>query len=558
MGPGAEYGAEPYRKGYGRTSAHRRNERSSSMSRRIRIVAVCTLCMAALTWAVLAGPAGPAGRTAHAEEITGTPTPAATATPTPAATPTAEVTPTSEVTPTAEATPTATATPTPTVAPEGINWAHVLYTKELIEIDSKAQVYYGTLKKGTDTGIKQSELIAAPVDDYGYKYYIDISMVSASKDSYIGITTTLTPGSDGLVPVMAVKIAANQKKIVFDVNWAIEGSEAKGAKILQDVVITTNDSQTFTYKHSPDPNKSDEKNISELNIQWRKGSNGDWNSIADLSRVEWEAMKNSGALIYFRTAAKDQTDESEGARISKENKVKCNITKATAVKVDVNKVTLSLKNGMQFRMSGTTTWYTILPYSGSATSTEAMRSRTLTTLFDPFTENTKGKVTYLSVDEVYTMIGYVAPAEPTPVVLDVRIAATTKKPASRISTVTIPLQAEAPTAAVAIVDGKYKVTTLKANEKDTVTSPAFEYFVCHKADVAAGYIDVATLKWATVKEGTVLANTLRSSYTRTDGKRQTCEITAADAVLLVRRRGVAASSKSEAALASKYVMVVLQ
>lgn len=512
------------------------------MAKKLRAVILTVFGLALMSWLILVRPADSSCGPGAVALVRGDePTGEATGTTTPPVT----------VSPTEEA---VTTTPVPTM--EGVSTAYVMYSTEEIEIAATKPVYYAILKKDTDKGVKASELIPAAANDYGGYYYVDISTVSASKEAYIGITTTLTPGSDGLVPVLNIPVHANDKKIVFNVNWAAEGIDANGYGILQSVVITNNSSQTISYEHTTTVTTT-VKNIKSLDIQWRKGANGDWHDISQLTRVRWESMKNSGAVVYFRLDAKDQGKEVEGRRFSKENKIKCNITKATSVKLDVSKLTITLKNGMQFRPTGTNNWYTLLPYS-SASKTETLIRTVKGTAFDPFTENTLVKASFIPIDDLYTTLAVSGPSVGSSMVFDVRIAATAKKSASRISTVSIPGQADAPEASVWNGTDGCKISGLKPNAADKlVESPAFEYFIAKRADAQGNFIDMTTVKWATVKEGTLLKSNCKGVYTSTKNGRVEAKITDSDAVILIRRRGVAASSKNEAVLASKYLILTI-
>lgn len=442
----------------------------------------------------------------------------------------------------------------------GVNSYYVLYETEEIYVDSIKPIYYAVLKKNTDIAVKKAELVPAArggIDmQSDYLYVIDISTLSASKENYVGITTTLEAGADGMVPVINIPVHANQKKIVFNINWAIEGSEACGRKVLQNVIVSNNDSTVVTYQHTGYTGDNT-GNIRDLDIQWRKGSNGEWKDIDDLSAVRWESMKISGAVVYFRLAAKNQTSEVEGNRFSKENKIKCSITKAAAVNLDVSKVTLSIKNGMQFRLNGSTEkWYTVLPYSSASTNNTLIRNPGMSTQFDPFTEATTAKASGLLLSTIYETMGLNEPVSGEAITFDVRIAATAKKSASRISTITVPAQGSAPSATVTAEPGQYRITSLVATDK-MVESPTFEYFIANKNDVSMNYLDISTIKWASINNGTALKGTLKCTYTRTDGVRKTVNIVDPGAVLLIRRRSIAASAKAKAVIASKYTVITL-
>lgn len=461
---------------------------------------------------------------------------------------------TSTPVPTTKATP----TPVPSQAPTqtGISYVHILYESEEIMVSSNAQVYYAPLKKASDTTAKPADMImAAKVSDS--MYLIDISNLSAAKTNYIGITNKLSADKDGLYPVMNYEIAANQKKITFNLNWGAEGDTAYGSNIIKNVVVNNNDSTTVTYEHTAVVSDT-VRPISELKIQWRKGANCAWSDISTLSSARWESMKTSGAILYLRLAAVNGSDTVKGCRYSKENKIKIAITKATAVKLDVSKLNVTIKNGMQVRETGKTTWSTILPFNNKSTTASAVRSATLAAVpFDPYKESTSEKVNYMMIEEVYKLISYTPPATSgTSISIDTRIAATTKKPASRVSTLKIPYQYEAPVVKAAGTATEINIISVTNGPSDKV-SGNYEFVVVDKTDLSANKVEFAEIKWSAIKTGTVLKKSaVKNIYKKTDGSRKTVTLSDANAVVLVRRKGIGASKKQPTAvLASKYAVI---
>lgn len=437
----------------------------------------------------------------------------------------------------------------PTV--EGIVSAYVLYKTEEIEINATKQVYYCQLKKGDVTSVKPAELIPAVKNGTFELYYIDISTIATSKQNFIGLATTLTPGADGMVPVMPISINAAAKKVDFQINWGVEGDAAKSYGILSRVVITGSDGVTTTYDHTG------EKKVTTLPIQWRKGSNGDWNDIDKLSRVKWETMRNSGAVLYFRIAAIDQTGQKTGQPFGKEFKIKLAVTKAPAVKLDAAKLTLALKNGMQFRVTGQndSKWKTILPVSKDGKDGSAIRDTSLTTTFDPYTEQTKTKINAISLADCYAALGISEPSGTETVSIDYRMAATNKKPASRTGVIVVPSQTAAPTMTFTADEKGYVISGITKAAADLTENPAFEYTLVLQADLTAGKFDDTTAKWAAAKNNAVLKKDNKAAYTLTDGTKRTITITDKDVVLLFRRKGVNGSAKKATVLASKYAVL---
>lgn len=521
------------------------------MRKRLRTVILTALFLGLVAWSLLVRPAV---RTDTGISLSGFQTVRAEDDPVSPGAVTATVTPD----PTASPTPSPSPTPDPALAL--IKECLVLYETEEISVEvvkPQTQVYYCILKKNTDTGGKPADFLPAAENEYGTKYYIDISTLSASRENYVGVCTDLTPRADGLVTVKAITVAATQRKIAFNLDWSYEGSPKSfsGRAAVQSVAVTTNDSKILTYQHLSSAETELIKDIdnSDFKMQWRKGANGDWKPIEEMSYTDWTGMKNSGAILYMRLDAENQTAKSEGCRFSKENKIKFAITKAPAVKIDVSKLTLSMKNGMQFRIhGGDGRWFTILPYSLASTEKKYLRDKTLASLFNPFTESTSGKLSVISIDEVKSVLNYIEPASPTALVLDVRIAATTKKPASQIGTVSIPPQSGKPSVSgITKAEDSYTLGSITMSD-NVVASPIFEYVVVLKDDATKKLVDFTTLKWGTVKPGTVFRNNIQSIYNILDEghTRRTVKITDSGACLLIRRRGVKASSKAEGVLAS--------
>lgn len=441
---------------------------------------------------------------------------------------------------------------------EGIVSAYVLYKTEEIEVNAVKQVYYCPIKGSTVTSAKPSDLIPAAKKGTFELYYIDFSTISASKENYIGITTTTAPGADGLVPVMPVKIGAYQKKVEVNLKWGAEGDEASENGIVSSVVITNFDNTVVTYDHSGTNNETVKK-IADLPLQWRKGANGEWQDISNLANYKWESMKNAGAVVYFRIDAIDQTGQKEGQRYSKEVKVKLATTKTPSLKLDSSKLIVGLKNGMQFRVSGSgpDAWKTILPFNAAATTEKALRDITLKTTFDAYSEATKAKQSYLGIDELYTALGIPEPTGTQGVSIDYRIAATTKKPASRVGVLTIPPQSAAPTAKVSYSSKGYLVEGITKDSSDLTENAAFEVTIVNETDLSSDKFDMASVKWSTVKNGTVLKPALKATYVLKDGARKTILITDKDSVILIRRKGISGSAKKATVMASKYLKLAV-
>ncbi len=453
---------------------------------------------------------------------------------------------------------------------EGITSVYVLYETEEIEVKvdtSSRKVFYAPLKSNLVTGVKPAELIPAAPSATGMFNYIDISTISAAKDSFVGVTTTTEAGEDGLVPVHVVKIAAYEKKFNVNIDWSYEGqpNSFSGLKVLRSVEIVAQSGDAITY-YQPGEGTPKDGRIENgfLQLQWRKGINGKWKDFEkDMSYTDWTSMKEAGALIYIRIDAKNQTPADPGRRYSKELKVKIPVTKAPSAKVDVNKLDTNLKNGMQFRLHGSTTgkWYTILPYNSKSTVKAAVREVNLATLFNPYKEDTAEKMNSISIRALTSVLyrDTPMPVSLASIDVDIRVAATVKKPASRVGMLSIPIQGTAPTVTEfkKINDTTYKVGDIKATDS-SVASPLFEYALVRKADYDANLVNFSTVKWSPIKPGTEIKNTAKGDYYRNgDASRISVPITESGMAILIRRKGVNGSAKAKAVLASNCCAIVV-
>ena len=451
------------------------------------------------------------------------------------------------------------ASPSPVAGaiPDGISQIQLLYTREEIQIISNAQIYYAPLKKSTDTAVKPADIIpAAKINDTAY--LIDISCYSASKDLYLGITNKLAPDMNGLYPVYNCKVPATYKKIQFNLDYAAEGAAATGNGVIRSVVINNTDGTTMTYDHSG--TASDKvRPISELNIEWRKGNNCAYSNISSLTPAAWESMKTSGAILFLRLGAADGVvNGANGHRYSTETKIKLAITKSKAIKVDVSKLSVPITNGMQFRLKGSSIWTTVLPYDGKSKTEKAIRDITLAGVpFDPYTEGTCEKVKELPISDILRVVGYTQPEDQgASVEFEVRVAATSKKPASRVSTFRIPYQYAGPVVEATKAGTDVIFRSITNSPKDKV-SGKYEYAIVDKADITADNIVYPKMKWYSVKTGTVLktGTNIKGTYERKDGSRKTVNLGDAGSVILVRRAGIKESKKNNAVLASQNTVV---
>lgn len=427
----------------------------------------------------------------------------------------------------------------------------VSYTNEEITITSPQQIYYTVLKKADATTVKLSTLLEAVKSDTD-KYLIDFSTVASTKESYIGYTTT-APGADttATTTVSVVTLIPSVKKCVYTIDWAKE--DAAGYGILKKVAVTGADNNTVTYESGTVTETSDIKMLTEekLPLQWKKGANGSWKSLGTLTNAQWKSMQVSGAMLYLRVNAA----ESPALRYSKEFKIKVARGKAPVFKVDISRLTLPVKNGTQYRVAGASEWQTILPYSTKGTMTCAAIEGSK---YD-ISMSTNVKVKTLTLDEIMGTVPYTMQAAGTTggaVTIEIRNAATVSKPASFTTKLSFPLQANAPVCSVKREADVLNIEKLEKSVNDMGSaSMNFEYLIISKADFEAGKLSMENATWKSIKQSEKLKLSTSCNLTLKDGSKKTYKLSDTDTFILVRRKGIAASSKAPALLASEYAKI---
>lgn len=103
------------------------------------------------------------------------------------------------------------------------------------------------------------------------------------------------------------------------------------------------------------------------NIEWRKGTSGNWRPFAEL---DLNQMNAKGATLYFRIKAVNDDPDNDivGARYSAEAKVFLQkISVAPTVNVNNAAMSLSIRNGMEYSLNSKD-WFLVPTYSKNATS----------------------------------------------------------------------------------------------------------------------------------------------------------------------------------------------
>ncbi|MBP5159489.1 MAG: hypothetical protein ILP10_04245, partial [Lachnospiraceae bacterium] len=171
---------------------------------------------------------------------------------------------------------------------------------------------------------------------------------------------------------------------------------------------------------------------------------------------------------------------------------------------------------------------------------------------------TTAKVKEMTLDDIRKALGMTADDDKkTAFTLEVRTAATTKKPATGSRFIEIPGQTDAPTVTLTAAADGYKVGTITKAATDTTAKPAYEFLVTTIADRDSGLIDFTTVKWSAVKDNALLKPTTKSSYKLTDGQKKDIKMQDPNAVILLRRKGIAGGAKSATVLPSLYTSVTI-
>jgi hypothetical protein len=300
---------------------------------------------------------------------------------------------------------------------------------------------------------------------------------------------------------------------------------------------------------------------------------GDYSDASSFNGTELAKYLEAGGTIYVKMKGVSSAD-GKPQFSSKAVKVKiAKQAKAPAVKIDVKKDSIALKNGYDFAianggsvdapaLNGTETWYTILPSLKTAKINTLTQSIVETAFFKPLDKkdsaatnggaaSASNKVSYtkyavksLTFDKLLTTV--TDPGED--FVLAVRKSATSKKPASDVAYITIYKQTEAPLVYTKYnVEKQFLVATANEFAKNgftigtivnypgasgtsgyddtfTVTEQAdadtnggnYEYLVINRADEAN--IDWSTAGWKKLDPAkTKITSKLKSKYTTING-----------------------------------------
>lgn len=316
--------------------------------------------------------------------------------------------------------------PKPTTAPASQREMQVQvdYSSEELIVTGPEELYFAATTKET-SGQKISQKNwrrAYRADDI---FRIDFSSLNPKKQNFIALTTDPTVENGKIAVQRVVKLVSTYKSVTFSLNYAQESPNAKGADFLSAVQVVESDKNT-------------RKNLDLHNgfcFQWKKGIMGDWRTMEELDLAQMESCRQTGATLYFRLAATETARASQIAtvRVAKQ-------AAAPVLEADISRNSLSLSNGMQFRVGENGSWVTLNYYNKSGSDKKGYK---IGSEYVPY--NTKSKQECTSVKYRYLEIGqikeYLKEAGVSGNVLDsgngfqiqVRRAPSLNKPASTIA-----------------------------------------------------------------------------------------------------------------------------
>jgi hypothetical protein len=440
------------------------------------------------------------------------------------------------------------------------------------------------------------------------KYVASISL----HDKSAGVNNAVTKGTYIYASIVAP--AEGKTKVKYSANYVVDPTPYKkvtvnvdyaGAKKTEDATplgavtrfTTTNTSgKSTTYVRGTDP-ATDEDAPEDFEDVWESlqysidGTSWRWITGNDLVKGKsvdfttgmlYNLVTGSKTTLYFRLCgayAVEADEEHDIAaknayRASKPVKVGIAASKAgKAVKVDVTKNAIALKNGFDFYVGDndkgyTELGYTILPFNkeGKSLDDEGEPLSIISTAsFAPVkkpAENaemfTKEKIKSVPIEEI---VGYFdGKAITAPIIyLYVRTSATVAKPASTWTLVKIAGQTAGPSLTAtkgkfAIQDekGALVIPAAKKAGSDKTSASGFEFLIVDEADAEDDFagVDFSTAKWSKLVEGkTIVVGKTSSKYGK-DGGKATAHVLKDGSKVLIRRVG----DKGSNTLASQYTI----
>ncbi len=171
------------------------------------------------------------------------------------------------------------------------------------------------------------------------------------------------------------------------------------------------------------------------NIEWRKGTTGNWHDYSELDPHEMEIR---GGALEFRIKSVSQANDANGVGNRSSSVARYTLAKilpGPIVNVTMTDGTINLKNGQEFSQDGVN-WTLIPAYGTRATTTEpTVPSSDRLTAIEPIT--TSARVTKFLAQQALGLVNSASITAETKIY--VRTAGASRAAASRITEVTIPV-----------------------------------------------------------------------------------------------------------------------
>lgn len=254
------------------------------------------------------------------------------------------------------------------------------------------------------------------------------------------------------------------------------------------------------------------------NIEWRKGTYGNWQSFDKLNLSQ---MNAKGASLYFRIKAvndADTQDKISGHRYSSEARVTLQkLAAAPTVSVNNATMTLTLRNGMEYSLNDKD-WTLIPTYSKKATGNDVAvpvvdfdilptTNQRVTTVAVPLVldvaANRKIDATIVTQNPGKYEVEKNEDGELTGIYVFARMAAGQRKSASKTTKVLIPFAKADPDIANDITVEYQKTKkgdsgVILTNNTDTVDGVNYQYAIVDDPDNLTPE-ELSELKWSTLK-----------------------------------------------------------
>lgn len=413
------------------------------------------------------------------------------------------------------------------------------YDEEYIKIVGGNPVYYQVVKEGKTQDLSPDKWVAAV--KYGSDYYIDFSGTGNSKSIYYALTTDAASTEAEDVAVVEVVV----KSIKISLDYSVEEhTDNEIYDIISGLEVKFVDKER-------EFNSTNRAEIENYYIEWRRSINIAWTDKDDFTQFDWDLLRNSQGTLYARVYGEYDTNAGEEVyfRPSKEVKLKLpKATKAPSVKIDYDKGTFGIKNGMQVRTyEGNTAmaWCNVAQYDNAATAEVIFGAA--------YNDTTKTKVSKIELDDLVTKLNttlndsYKIDLEDV-VTIDVRTAATDKKFPSAIRTITFTMPLIKPNVNSSVnvklvvgdkaqkTESEFEIDFSKILADNSPIYSDYEYVLVTTAD--AVNLDFSTIKWSKVPGNGVadLSGKVGKtySYTLTDGTEKSVNYEESG-VLFIRR-----------------------